>query len=331
VASAALSRRHFASVEQTYQSGNLAYALTDAQGRSAPGLDPAANLLLASVNAQVTRGTAHEETAFVALGWRPDPRLTVTASAMWASRAIAQDVYQVSVQGGRAAGFFAQTTRPDGLVETRSVRADAHYWFETNPERDRLGMAQLAAVWDAGRVQAQGRVFGALGRTDRPDHIEISFWDPQTTRLSGGVQVASVRGFPVLQLNAADAALVANPLAFPVHNQGSGKARPARTAGWAGTGGCGWKMRPAGMARSVAWRYDRGARARRRTFSMPIPCQRAPRWAAAGWSMGRSGRCCAGSMTMPSRPFPTRRCWLRSAGPRCSRARATIAMPMPMP
>jgi TonB-dependent receptor len=100
------------------------------------------------------------------------------------------------------------------------VRADAHYWFETNPERDRLGMAQLAAVWDAGRVQAQGRVFGALGRTDRPDHIEISFWDPQTTRLSGGVQVASVRGFPVLQLNAADAALVANPLAFPVHNQG---------------------------------------------------------------------------------------------------------------
>jgi hypothetical protein len=37
VASAALSRRHFASVEQTYQSGNLAYVLTDAQGRSAPG------------------------------------------------------------------------------------------------------------------------------------------------------------------------------------------------------------------------------------------------------------------------------------------------------
>lgn len=220
VASAALSRRHFASVEQTYQSGNLAYALTDAQGNSAPGLDPAANLLLASVNAQVTRGTAHEETAFLSLGWRASDRLTLTASAMWASRAIAQDVYQVSVQGGRAAGFFAQTATADGLLRTQSIRADAHYWFETNPERDRLGMAQAALAWDAGATKAQARVFAALGRTDRPDHIEISFWDADTTRLSGGVNVADVRGFPVLKLAPADAALVANPLAFPVHNQG---------------------------------------------------------------------------------------------------------------
>lgn len=250
-ASAALSRRHFASVEQTYQSGNLAYALTDAQGQSAPGLDPAANLLLASVNAQVTRGTAHEETAFVALGWRADDRLTVTASAMWASRAIAQDVYQVSVQGGRAAGFFAQTATSAGLLQTQSVRADAHYWFETNPERDRLGMAQLALAWNAGRVQAQARVFGALGRTDRPDHIEISFWDSDATRLSGGVRTAYVRGFPVLRLDPGDAALVANPLAFPVHNQGERESETSQDHRLGGD----WRVR---LADDAAWHGEIG-------------------------------------------------------------------------
>ena len=215
-----VARDAFATVEQTYQAGNIAFAITDAAGRSAPGLDPARNLQLASLNAQATRGVSREGAATLGIGWKPDDRLTLTLRASWEHRAVRQDVYQISVQGGRGPDYFGTTTIGPDRVRTQSVRADAHYWFETNPERDDLGIAQLASEWRHGSVKIKGRVFAALGRTDRPDHVEISFWNPVATRLRGGATIGRRDGYPVLELDPGDAALVGAPLAFPIHNQG---------------------------------------------------------------------------------------------------------------
>lgn len=215
-----IARRPFTNVEQTYQTGNLAYAVTTAAGTTPAGRDPAANLLLAGVNAQVTHGISRDADVHLGLGWRPDDRLSVTGSVTWAVRAVDQDVYQISAQGGRSADYFERTSLGGGLFQTRSVRSEAHYWFETNPERDQLGIAQIGIAWATAPVTLQARLFGAFGRTDRPDHIEISFWDPVATRLSRGVAATYQDGLPVLPRDPATAALLGNPRAFPIHNQG---------------------------------------------------------------------------------------------------------------
>jgi hypothetical protein len=228
------------------------------QGRSAPGLDPAANLLLASVNAQDARHGARGNRV-VALGWRASDRLTVTASAMWASRAIAQDVYQVSVQGGRAAGFFAQTTRPDGLVRTQSIRADAHYWFETNPARP-AGHGPGAAVWDAGRDQGAGpRVCRAGPHRPAGPYRDFVLGRGYHAAFRRGQRGQMCAAFPCSS-SPRRCRAGRQSARLSGAQPGERESETSRTAGWAGTGGCGWKPAPAGMARSAAWRCDRGAR-----------------------------------------------------------------------
>lgn len=218
--SAGVSRTPFTNVEQTYQAGNLAFAVIDAAGTNPSGVDAAANLRLASINAQVTRGVSSDIDAHIGIGWRPNPRLTILAQVSGAWRSVDQNIYQISAQGGRSPAYFDQVPIAPGLYQVQSVRSEAHYWFQTNPERDRLGIAQLSAAWNDGLLFLQARLFGAVGRTDRPDHIEMSFWSPTATRLSGGVVPVYRDGLPVLDPGPGDAAALANPLLYPIHNQG---------------------------------------------------------------------------------------------------------------
>jgi len=218
--SAGVSRTPFTNVEQTYQAGNLAFAITDAAGGNPPGVDAAANVRLASINAQVTHGISSDIDAHIGIGWRPDPRLTILAQFSGAWRSVDQNIYQISAQGGRSPAYFEQVPIGPGLYRAQSVRSEAHYWFQTNPERDRLGIAQLSAAWSDGALFLQARLFGAIGRTDRPDHIEMSFWSPSATRLSGGVVPVYRDGLPVLDPGLGDTAILATPLLYPIHNQG---------------------------------------------------------------------------------------------------------------
>lgn len=218
--SAGVARTPFTTIEQTFQNGNLAFAVADANGGNPKGLDAASNLRLASVNAQATQGVSHDIDAHVGIAWRPEPRLTLLARFSGAWRMIDQNIYQISAQGGRSLAYFTLTPIGDGLYGVRSTRSEAHYWFQTNPERDRLGVAQLSASWNDGPLLLQARLFGAEGHTDRPDHIEMSFWSPDATRLSGGVTPLYRDGLPLLQIGPGDAAILADPTAYPIHNEG---------------------------------------------------------------------------------------------------------------
>ncbi len=217
---ASAAYRPFTSIEQTFQSGNIGFRHTDRTGRSAPGVDMASNLLLAAVNAQVTRGASLETDLHVGAGWSVDSRLTLTGRWTRATRRIDQDIYQISAQGGRSPAYFGRTPIGDGLFETESIRSDAHYWFQTNPERNHLTIAQLQMDWRSDALTLNGRLFTAAGSTDRPQHVEISFWDPRATALSGGVKPVYRGGLPLLDLPPVDAARLADPLAFPIRNQG---------------------------------------------------------------------------------------------------------------
>lgn len=212
--------RPFFSVEQTYQNGNFQLALSDAAGNNPPGVDPARNLLLTSVNAEISRGAYRDYALNASAGYRIGERLTVTARLGWFRRDTRQDVYQIGFHGGRTPDYTTRDPIGDGLFRARSVRGEVHYWFQTNPERDELMLGQIALKRLGPSVDLSARLFGADGRLERPDHIEISFWDPQGTQLSSGVALDRRAGFPVPILSDADRRLIAAPLDFPIHNQG---------------------------------------------------------------------------------------------------------------
>lgn len=212
--------RHFASSEQTYQQGQLEYRVTDASGQPPAGRDPAADLLLTSLNAQYSEGRTERHGLTAALDWRPDGPVSAYARMSWAYADTQQDVYQMGFQGGRDASFLSHTPLGGGLYLTGSTRTQLHYWFETNPDIAALGTAQLGGAWKSGALTVEPRLFYSWGRNDRPEHIELSFWSPTATTAAGGLDLAYRDGYPVPRLSDAAQSLLRGLSAFPVSNRG---------------------------------------------------------------------------------------------------------------
>ena len=210
-------RRAFANSQQTYQQGSIEFRQVTATGRTPTGLDPAANLLLASVNAQFTRGESRSASGMAALDFKPSPALHLYARLSAAESATDQDIYQLGFQGGGSAADITRTARGDGTYNLASTRGALHYWYQTNPERTHFALAQIGTVAQIGTSEVRARAHWGIGVVSRPDHIETSYWDSIGTALPGGVQLADRGGYPVPQLSAADAALAARVLDYPVH------------------------------------------------------------------------------------------------------------------
>lgn len=214
------SRRAFANSQQTYQQGSVEFRVVDTQGRSPTGMDPAANLLLTSVNAQFTRGETRNASAVAAIDFRPSSDLHVYARWSAAESATNQDIYQLGFQGGAGIADITRTPVGNGNYALASTRGSLHYWYQTNPERTHFALGQIGTVAQLGTIELRARGQFGIGVVSRPDHIETSFWDSSATALPHGVQLALQGGYPVPLLDAADAALARSVLDFPVHRQG---------------------------------------------------------------------------------------------------------------
>lgn len=210
-------RRAFANSQQTYQQGSIEFRQVNAAGRSPAGIDPAANLLLTSVNAQFTRGETRTASAMAAFDFRPSAALHVYARLSAAESATDQDIYQLGFQGGGSAADIRRTPLGDGSYGLASTRGALHYWYQTNPERTHFALAQIGTVAQLGTSELRARAHWGLGVVSRPDHIETSFWDVAGTALPGGVQLVDRGGYPVPQLSATDAGLARAVLDYPVH------------------------------------------------------------------------------------------------------------------
>lgn len=240
------ARRAFANSQQTYQRGQVEFALVDAEGHSAPGFDPAENLLLTGVNAQFTRGTTRTANLLSSLDYRLSDHVTVFTRFAYAGASTEQEIYQIGFQGGRDESYVARTPVGGGIYAVRSIASDVHYWYQTNPERSEFALAQTGVALALGRTSATIRLHAAHGRSSRPDHIETSFWDPLATRQSEGLTLDYIHGYPVPVLNAADRALAAGILDYPYHN--IGELRTQRSSD-----------RQIGLDATAATRFDTGA------------------------------------------------------------------------
>ncbi|MBB6250748.1 TonB-dependent receptor [Nitrospirillum iridis] len=213
-------RNRFASVEQSYQSTQFEYRLTDANGRTPAGMDPARNLLATSLNVQYSEGETRRWGGSLAGDWQPNDTFRAFAHVTVATADTDQEVYQMGFQGGRDPSFITRVALGNGLYETRSVKTQVHYWFETNPDTATLGTAQVGADWHAGALTLSPRLFYTWGENGRPQHIEMSFWNPATTTVAQGLTLGHQNGYPVVTGPAAALALADGVDGLPVSNRG---------------------------------------------------------------------------------------------------------------
>lgn len=213
-------RRAFANSQQTYQQGTVEFRIADAEGRTPAGIDPARNLLPTSVNAQFTRGTTHSASAMAAFDYQPSSDLRLFARLTFAGSRTEQDIYQLGFQSGSTAGDITRTPIGNGLYEQASTNGAIHYWYQTNPERSTMLLGQTGLNAALGGTDLRLRLHAGSGVTRRPDHVEVSFWDPVSTGLENGVSIGMQGGYPVPLLTAADARLAQGLSSFPVRLQG---------------------------------------------------------------------------------------------------------------
>lgn len=212
--------RPFASRQQTYQSGQFDYAITDAAGHNPAGMDAGENLLATSLNAQFVRGRTKRGGAAAALDWRPDAPYSAFLRAGWNRADTEQDVYQVGFQGGRDASFTRRIPLDNGLYQTQSVKNQLHYWFQTNPDEAELLTLHGGGEIRAGALTLRPYLFHSWGRNDKPRHIEVSFWNNRGTTVDEGLVMADRGGYPVPLLGPKMQALLAGADAVPASNLG---------------------------------------------------------------------------------------------------------------
>lgn len=213
-------RRAFANSQQTYQQGTVEFRVVDAEGRSPAGVDPARNLLPTSVNAQFTRGTTHSASAMAALDYQATSSLRLFGRFTLAGSRTEQDIYQLGFQSGSSAGDITRTSIGNGLYEQASTKGAIRYWYQTNPERSSMLLGQTGLNARLGRTDLRLRLYAGSGVMRRPNHVEVSFWDPTATQLENGVSIGMQGGYPVPLLTAADARLAQDLSSFPVRLQG---------------------------------------------------------------------------------------------------------------
>lgn len=213
-------RRPFTSLQQTYQSRQFDYAITDANGRNPAGMDAGQNLLATSLNAQFARGETARKSASLALDWRPDAPFTGYFRAHWNQADTEQDVYQVGFQGGRDPSFITRVPLGGGLFRTVSTKNQLHYWFQTNPDEAELLTVQTGGEWLLGPVAVRPYLFHSWGRNDKPRHIEVSFWGTAATTVPEGLVLESRGSYPVPVLGPGMQALLAAQADVPASNLG---------------------------------------------------------------------------------------------------------------
>lgn len=212
--------RPFASRQQTYQTGQFDYAITDAAGHNPAGMDAGRNLLATSLNAQFVRGRTKRGGASAALDWRPDAPYSAFLRASWNRADTEQDVYQVGYQGGRDASFTRRIPLGNGLYQTQSIKNQLHYWFQTNPDEAELLTLHGGGEIKAGTLTLHPYLFHSWGRNDKPRHIEVSFWNNRGTTMDEGLVMADRGGYPVPLLGPKMRALLADAQTVPASNLG---------------------------------------------------------------------------------------------------------------
>lgn len=232
-ASAYFDQRHFVNSElaaktEAGSDGQWAFMVSDANGNSPTGTNPATNLTSLGFGVGISSGYTVRWGGNVAADWNVSSNLHVYGKASYAFAHTRQDttfsqILATAVKRG-SKGMQIGTT---GLYQPVIGDVSTRLWYETNPENANLGTAQIGADTSLGKWSFDGKVYYTWGKNDRPNHVEISNRPLREDGgsngfLYGGTSLISydADGFPYATLTPAMAARLGNLGANPARRAG---------------------------------------------------------------------------------------------------------------
>ncbi len=198
----------------------VTYAVQSATGASAPGLNPASNLVLTGLDAGLTTGTVQRFGGDLSLDWRPSSALSAYLRLTLAEALTDQATYYSQIYGNQV------TSTPlgaSGLYAPVINYVQPRYYYETNPETSLLDTLQVGAAARTGRWTLSARANTSWGETDDPDHFELSGRDPEVAPgmpFGGGVLFGSRNDVPIPLLNATGLQALGDAADYGAHRAG---------------------------------------------------------------------------------------------------------------
>jgi len=199
--------------------GQYAWAVADANGNSAPGIDPAKNLVLEGLDIGATMGNVKRYGGTASLEWRPSTDVSAYINATFAQNDLTQDTQYLQFYGQND-GYVQNGTT--GTYSPVIGNIQPRYYFTTEPETSVLGTVSAGVNIRSGKWTIKPNAFLSWG-VDNSNHIEVSGRQPEVG--SGMAYGASSlftysNGIPYPTVSAAQMALVENIGAYGLRRNG---------------------------------------------------------------------------------------------------------------
>ena len=188
---------------------------------SAPGLNPANNLILTGANFGVAAGYEKRYGGTASFDWRPDSTTSFYVRATYAYDLSREDDYKSQIVAeNKQDGSSGQEIGTTGLYQPILGNISTRFWYETNPETSELDTVQIGGEKVLDRLTISGNVFGSYGSDNRPDHIEVAARVPDPGLPYGGSSIFTSNGnnFPIPLLFPAAAASIYDIADMPLNN-----------------------------------------------------------------------------------------------------------------
>jgi TonB-dependent receptor len=179
------------------------YAEQTATGASAPGLNPASNLVLTGLDAGLTTGLVQRFGGDLSLDWRPSAASSAYLRLTLAEAFTNQSTYYSQTYGNQVT---SQPLGSSGLYTPVIGYVQPRYYYETNPETALLDTLQVGAATRMERWTLSARANTSWSETDDPNHFELSGRDPEVAPgipFGGSVLFGSRDDVPIPLLKAA--------------------------------------------------------------------------------------------------------------------------------
>jgi len=196
------------------------YAVQTATGASAPGLNPASNLVLTGLDVGLTTGTVQRFGGDLSLDWRPSAASSAYLRLTVAQALTDQATYYSQIYGNQVT---AQPLGATGLYTPVINYVQPRYYYETNPELSLLDTFQVGGARRTGRWTLSARANTSWGETNDPNHFELSGRDPEVAPgmpFGGSVLFGSRDDVPMPLLNATGLAALGDAADYGAHRAG---------------------------------------------------------------------------------------------------------------
>jgi TonB-dependent receptor len=200
--------------------GQFAYALSDVNGNSLPGLNPASNLVLTGVDAGATNGYSERYGANISVDWHLGDSATVYGRATYAYDDEQQFTYYSQVYGN---GVTTQQIGGTGVYTPLIQYIQPRFYYTTNPETSQMDTLQLGFTMQDGKGHYSGSLFGSYGADNQPDHFELSARLPEVASgfaYGGSSMFTYSNGVPLAILTPAELAAIGNVAGYGARRSG---------------------------------------------------------------------------------------------------------------